>query len=276
MIPVDEAETKKFVEWLPDIKWNEAFVVMLLIRSKKLKERYGFKGTDHVLKLEIVPGYVPLWRRRLLSKIKRFAILAYYSEEVYEYVRYKPGTREPDEVIPIPRELVGVMMSVNPADWVRASVKAVDEFSVSLVDAMYNPGEAPRIVRRVDLRVPALCMRYAKRKFHMIDLDTKHPGIVEDFESRLREVLGHVPARVETPHGYHYLVRVSAFDRDAAKKWFGDFLKNLPNIRRTYADTLGVAGEEAEKLIEYKKDFQEPVPGTRYQGDFIVRFRPEQ
>ena len=273
---MDESEARRFVEWLPGIKWNEAFVVMILIRSKMLKEKYGFKGTDHVLKIEIVPGYHSFWRRRLLSKIKRFAVLAYYSDEVYEYVRYKPGTREPDEVIPVPRELVGVMVSVNPADWVRASAKAVEEFSMSLVDGMYNPGEAPRIVRRVDLRVPALCMKYSKRVFHMIDLDTKHGPVVSGFESRLREVLGYVPARVETPHGYHYLIRVSSFDRDLARKWFGGFVEELSEIREEYAEVLGLEGDDVEKLIEYKKNFQEPVPGTLYQGSFVVRFMEER
>jgi len=292
---VDEQELRKFVEWLPDIQWNEAYTVMILIRSKLLKKKYGFKGTDHTLKLEIVPGYLVRWRERLVKKIKQFALLGYHSEELYEYVRYKPGTREPEEIINIPHQLIGIMIGINPADWVKVSVKAVEEFNMSLLQAMYNPEQADKLVRRIDLRIPALCMKYAKRRFHMIDLDTKNSKVVSDFESRLKEVLGYRPAKIETPHGYHYIIPVYKFDKETAIKWFGKitrvkdtkpyefiskpgFLDQLPLLKQYYAYDLGILGDDeaVDKLIEYKSDFQEPAPGTLYQGDFIVRFYREQ
>ena len=274
---VDEQELRRFISWLPDIEWNEAYVVMILIRSKLLKKKYGFKGTDHTLKLEIVPGYLVRWRERLFRKIKQFALLGYYSEELYEYIRYKPGTREPEEIINIPRQLIGIMIGINPADWVKVSVKAVEEFNMSLLNAMYHPEQADKLVRRIDLRIPALCMKYAKHRFHMIDLDTKNNKVVSDFESRLKEVLGYRPAKIETPHGYHYIIPVYRFDKETAKKWF-TYMNQLALLKQYYAYDLGILGDDeaVDKLIEYKKDFQEPAPGVLYQGDFVVRFYEER
>ena len=305
---VDEAELRKFIEWLPDIEWNEAYVVMILIRSKLLKKEFGFKGTDHTLKLEIVPGYLVRWRERLLRKIKQFAVLGYYSEELYEYIRYKPGTREPEEILNIPNKLIGIMVSVNSADWVKASVKAVEEFNMSLWEAMRNPEKADRLVRRIDLRIPALCMKYAKHRFWQIDVDTKNTEAIWELEILLRKTIGYVPARIETPHGYHYLVPIYRLE-EARAGAFAMIFKNevygvkavrsleklinktedeeLRSILRKAVETryspfyvwkcewANKLAMDIDKIAETKNDFQEPAPGTIYQGKYIVRFRKE-
>ena len=277
MIPgIDTGMVGYFIDWLPSIDWNECYVVMLLIRSKMLKKKFCFKGTDHTLSMRIVPGYHSDWRDRLYRVVLRYAVWKQYAPYLFMYTRYEPGTRTPKEYIQVPSELVGVMVSVNPADWVKVSVKAEEEFNMSLWEAMLNPEEASRLVRRIDLRIPALAMKHAKHRFHMIDLDTKNSNVIDDFEDRLRKTLGFIPARIETPHGYHYLIPVYRFDNDTAKKWFKEFLPSIPKLKKTYAEWLGIIdSRDIDKLVEYKKDFQEPVPGIPYQGDFIPVFRSE-
>ena len=62
---------------------------------------------------------------------------------------------------------------------------------------------------------------------------------------------------IETPHGYHVLVMLDRMDKDQLRNWFTDIVPEIQKLDD----------------VEYKKQALEPVPGTLYQGDYIVRFK---
>jgi len=261
-IMVDPEETIKFIEFLPEISWNQAYVVLLLIRSKGLKEKYGFKGSDHSLSLHVVPGYYDDPKFKLYLVLRRYAVVAEYSEEYYVYERH---VGDNVEIYRVPQPLVALMVSPNPSDWVKASVDTINEFVNSLRDALLNPERAGEVVRRIDVRLGANSMRRTKHIFHMIDIDDR--SLIPEVEGKVQEIVGHLPARIITKRGEHILVRVSEFTKNQAKKWFSEIPK--------FIDELNKSLNTEEPMVEYKKNFQEPVPGTKYR-DYIPKFKPPE
>jgi len=261
-IMAEPDEAIKFIEFLPDIEWGQAYVVLLLIRSKGLKEKYGFKGTDHSLSIHIVPGYYDDPKFKLYTVLRRYSVIAQYSEEYYIYERH---TALGIEYYRIPQPLVALMVSPNPSDWVRASMDTVVEFINSLREAMLNPEMAGEVVRRIDVRLGANAMRRTRHLFHMIDVDDK--SLIPEIEARVQEITGFMPARIITRRGEHILVNVSDFTKEQAKRWFNE----IPRL----IDELNKAANTKEPVVEYKKNFQEPVPGTWYR-DYIPRFKPPE
>jgi len=276
---VDENELKRFIEWLPDIGWDEAYLVMILIRSKMLKKIFGFKGTDHTLQRTIVPGYYREYTKLMLEKtIKRYALLGYYSRELFMYFRHKPGTDEVEEAIEVPRELIGIMILINPVDWINASLLTVNDVVRAFYSAWRKPKESEKLIRRIDTRYLRNCHSREKRMFHQIDVDTKEKEVISVLEDKFIEYLGFIPAHIETPHGYHYLVPVHKFTSDISKRWFKPKeKKKRKQTSITFQEWLEKYDKElGGKILEYKKQTLEPVPGTLYQGDFVVRFTPEK
>jgi len=261
-IMVEPKETIKFIEFLPDIEWNKAYVVLLLIRSKGLKEKYGFKGSDHSLSLHVVPGYYDDPKFKLYLVLRRYSVIAKYSKEYYIYERH---SNEGIEYYKIPQPLVALMVSPNPSDWIKASVDTVSEFISSLRDALINPERADEIIRRIDVRLGANAMKRTRHIFHMIDIDDR--SLISEVESKVQEIIGYVPARIITKRGEHILIKVSDFTRNQAKEWFNKIPK--------YIDELNKSVSSKEPIIEYKKNFQEPVPGTLYR-DYIPKFKPPE
>ena len=271
---VDRVELRRFVEWLPGLEPVEGYLLQLMIRSKGLKERFGFKGSDHVLKFEWVPGYKPLWRLEVEIKATRLAILAEHSEDVFYYARHKPGTTEVEEVISIPKELTAVFIHVNPSRWIKASESTAKEFIESIVAAM--GAERPwQVVRRLDRRFYANLARYQRTRFYQVDLDDH--SLQPEVEEIILDAVGFMPARIYTPRGIHYLVPVGEFTPDQARKWYGDKKSGvegaMTKIRRLGEEHRG---EKDEPLVEVKKYPLEPIPGMLYRGEAIVRFKPEE
>jgi len=261
-IMVDPEEAIRFIEFLPDIGWSQAYVVLLLIRSKGLREKYGFKGTDHCLSIHIVPGYYDDPKFKLYLVLRRYSVVAYYSREYYLYERH---VGDSIEYYHVPQPLVALMVSPNPSDWVRASIDTVNEFISSLREAMLNPERAGEIVRRIDVRLGANAMRRTRHLFHMIDIDDR--SLIPEIESKVTEIIGYMPARVITKRGEHILVKVSDFTREQARRWFNEIPRLIDEVNKTTGDK--------EPVVEYKKNFQEPVPGTYYR-DYIPRFKPPE
>lgn len=255
----EPAETIKFIEFLPPIQWHQAYVVLFLIRSKGLKEKYGFKGTDHAIEIKVVPGYLDNPKLRLYLELRRLAIQAQFSDQLILYERY---TKDGIEYYHVPSELMTIMVSPNPADWVKAGAKTVDEFVESLKDAVMNPESRDRLVRRLDVRFRSNAMRHTRHVFHMIDIDDK--TLVSEIAEKVREILGKCPPMIITPNGAHLLIKVSDFDSKTAKRWFNEIPKFLEKFNE----------KGKPPIVEYKKNFQEPVPGILYRG-FVPKFLVE-
>ncbi|MCD6411519.1 MAG: hypothetical protein J7L20_03730 [Thermoplasmata archaeon] len=251
-----EDEMEKFVDWLPDLSEDEVYVVLLLVRGKEFREKHGFKGKDRCLKLEIVPGYLSDPKHRLKQVIKRLALIASHAHELYDYEKVENG-----KIIryKFPKEAIAVMISPNPGRWIRATVEAISDFVQSMYQAFQAREREFEIVRRMDLRFKAYCMKYKHTLFHQIDVDKK--WLIPRVERKIEEILGCIPAKVTTPNGCHFLVKVADFDKETAKRWFSEMPKFVNELQKEYG----------EKVVEIKKDFQEPVPGVLYRG-FVPKF----
>ena len=270
----DEGELRRFTEWLREPEPTEGYLLQLMIRSKGLKERYGFKGSDHALKFEWVPGYKPLWREELVLKVKRLAVLAERSDELFVYVRHRPGTTEVEEVVRVPPPLVALFIHVNPSRWIKAAEATAKEIVESLTAAL-GTEEYWRVVRRPDRRFHANLARYQRRLFYQVDLDDR--SLQGEVEAIILEALGFLPARILTPRGIHYLIPVGDFTPEQAMRWYGNRKKGIVGAQERLA-RLGEehTGEKGEPLLEVKKHPLEPVPGTLYKGEYVVRFKPEE
>ena len=161
------------------------------------------------------------------------------------------------------------MISPNPCDWVKAGVSTVKEYCDSMLNALRSSKPSECVVR-LDTRFLANCMRYLKAIFHMIDVDDRN--LAKEVETMIQEYLGYRPAMITTVRGVHYLINVSSFDKNTAKKWFNKdkgIIAKIEEINQTQC-------KNGEKIVEYKsKAFQEPVPGVHYR-EVIPRFYPEE
>jgi len=251
-ILVQPEETIRFLEFLPDLEWHQAYVSLLIVRSSGLKEKYGFKGSDHVLSIKVIPGSVEDPKFRLYLNLRRLCLLADHSQELYSY-------RHKDTLFMIPKNVVAVMISPNPADWVRASVDTITEFLNGMRESIVGSIQ----LRRLDTLLGANCMRRFRHLFHMIDIDD--PSLVPEILEKVQEILGYIPARIFTRRGVHLLIKVSSFNKNQAKKWFltiPDFVKSLNT-------------SEEKTLVEYKTNFLDPLPGSVYKGIVPVFKEPE-
>jgi len=246
----------------------EGFVLLTLIRSKGLKEKFGFKGSDHSLGLRWVPGY--LSKRKGLWRLATVALSEAWRADAVPNVYWRGGK----ELIVVPPELIAIMVSPNPGNWVKGASKAVEEFLGGLTSSVLNmlkSGEvryelAEKVLPRLDVRVPANMMKYTRKVFGMLDIDSKKSELLN---WALAE-LPNVRAVVETPHGYHVLFRLDKLEPSKARRVF----RELPEKAvEKFAEVEGVSKEEAKARIELKTKFQEPIPGMKYQGGFIVRFK---
>ena len=251
---VNPTEVIEFIEFLPDLEWWQAYVVLVLVRSKGLKELYGFKGSDFTLGLKAVVGALSNPKLRLYQVLRRYSVVREYSDQCY---LYEKGGR----YYRIPKDLVCIMVCPNPADWVTASIDTVKEFMDSMRESIISG--TPSVLKRIDVRLAANCMRRTKAYFHMIDIDSHEA--VNDVLMEVQELLSYLPARIVTPHGMHVLVPVHEFDKETARRWFRNIDEVIDRINLDYGGGA----------VEYKKVFQEPVPGIEYRG-IIPKFLPPE
>jgi len=215
---IDERELERFVAWLPPIGVDEAYLLQLMVRSRGLKERYGFKGTDHVLLQKAVHGYHyqrdpqrgwEYWRTRLLYEIQRIGTLA--GSAPWEYVRYREGTKEIEEIVLVPPPLMAIYIHLNPSRVLDAALDAIKDV-VTSITTIAKSASADRAVlmrevyKRPDLRYYSGLARRQRTVFHSVDVDAME--IVTFLENEFVEVFGFVPPRITTHRGKHFLINL--------------------------------------------------------------------
>ena len=318
---VDEKELTRFIEWLTPLREDEAYEVILLIRSTGLRDKYGFKGTDHKLDSKVIHGYLneiinnpppvfnkPIehWRLRLYEDVLKLGAEAV--NVPWYYIRYVPGTRIVDSVYTVPPELMGVFISINPSNIMKASLSTVKD----VVDSAWTIASTSKIkeaFRRPDTRYHANIMRHSKTRFHTIDVDDKELGkrLLELFASKF----GFKPATIKTVRGIHILINIELLTSKGVNyAYFGKAMdyrrmiepllsrydvasekekeemrskleryvweSNDPLFQRITVASKIYRNERGGPLVEIKKKPIEPVPGTRYKGEVIVTFTPEE
>lgn len=318
---VDTGELERFVAWLPELETHQAYLVQLMIRSRGLKEKYGFKGTDHVLMFKAVHGYLDAatpngevyWRVRLKHDILRLGLLG--AQGVWEYANYEPGGRERIRyLLKVPWQIIALYININPSNTLKAVQLTVKELVDSLYGMAYSGGIAMYrgFFRRPDQRYYANLARSTATRFHVVDLDTKE---LYSLVLRLyQETFGHAPARIDTHRGGHVIVdlyrlknekkdrlyvgrmdasvqrlmqqyRSSRGSKTVDQKKLDDIRERLmdyvmdnsqPFFHRMKVLSIIYVDEKGAPLAELKKQALEPVPGSIYKGETIVRFHPPE
>ena len=330
---VDERELERFVSWLPELEPHQAYLTQLMIRSRGLKEKYGFKGTDHVLMFKAVHGYlravtpdgIVYWRVRLKHDILRLGLLGAQGD--WEYANYEPGGRNKiRHLVRVPWQIIAVYININPADTIRALQLTTKELVDSLAGMAHSRGLEmyTEFFRRPDQRYYANLARSTKTRFHVIDIDDMELSdrVLELFI----ETFGFRPSVIRTHRGIHVIidlqrivseskerlyvgrdmtdmvidgVKVSEAERmyydyyvwplktgkteyiapkvlEKYKRVLEEYIENpnVPFFHRVKMMGRIYVDNEGKPLVELKKQALEPVPGSIYKGEVVVRFLP--
>jgi len=311
---VDYDELKRFTLWLPPLDRHQAYVLLLLTRTRDLRRKKKFKGSDAKLQSYAVHGAlsgaipagadspfdtsVEEWRLRYYSVVLRLEAMRRYAP--FYYVRKRPDTKEPFDVARIPPETIMIYTTVSPSDVLDAAADVVAE---SARWAFASARGRADVFRRPDELYKSRLHAHVKARFHTIDVDDK--ALLDRLLTLLRETLGYRPAVIYTRRGGHILIDLRLLDElGATNRWVGP---PAPELRRTVEaymkepapalakkieehvfsgasplfhaiPALGVIYRDPETggpLVEIKTKSIEPVPGTEHKGE-IVRFEPEQ
>jgi len=104
----DPKETINFIEWMPDLTMPEhAYFAMLLVRAKEKRTLFGYRGKEKALAKVLVPGYLRNPKLRLYLELRKLALLAEYSHELFVYERHESGSNKVSEIWRYPPEIVG-------------------------------------------------------------------------------------------------------------------------------------------------------------------------
>jgi len=237
-------QVHEFVSRLPDLDEGQCYLLMLTVRSRYVKEILGIKLPDTVLEREIVYWYYDDWRDVFIRKVRKLAVLGKHTEDIY-------SIRKGGKCYPVPREALGILAVINPAD-VR---KALASMTGEVVSSVLLSNDL-RAVANISKRWFANLHRRAKSVFHTIDIDDK--GLLEPILSKLKAYTSPYMI-IETTRGYHVIVHVPSLG-DRARGYFKYFVNWELNVLMK-----SMAGNK----IEYIKQGLEPVPGTIYGGHKI-------
>ena len=255
----DEKMLLDFISWLPPIREDEAYLIVMMIRSTGLRDIYGFKGSDHKLASKLIHGYLsevvtkvpflPLrnvehWRLRLYEEITRFAVSAVQSR--WYYVKYKAGTREVDEVFLVPPQLIAIYISINPTRILRASLSTVKDVEEAVWTIAEGRATVKSVFARPDERYHANAMKHTRTRFHVIDVDDKE--LAERVLEVVTEALGFTPPRIVTRRGMHILLNLEELEEHGIiDKWVGRADKRMINLSKKY-ENLVRHGKDAKEL----------------------------
>ena len=237
----DMGQLKDFVYSLPDLENGQCYLIMLAVRSKFAKEKYGVKIPDTVLEREVVYWYYDDWRDVFIRKVIKLAKLGECAEEEELYLVGKGNTR-----YVVGKDILGILAVINPADVRKALVDLCNKvISTAIL------GNDLKSIANIKKRWFGCLHRRSRRIFHTIDIDDR--SLLKPVLERLKKYI--MPYMViETPNGYHVIVHLPSLG-NRARDYFREFVAK--ELRE-----LDPSGES----IEYIKQGLEPIPGTLYCG----------
>ena len=242
-------QLRDFVNNLPDLKEGQCYLLLLSLRSRYVKEKFGIKLPDTVLEREIVYWYYDDWRDVFIRKVKKLATLGEHAEDIY--VIRKGGT----EYI-VTKDVLGIFAVINPSD-VR---KALADLSNEIISSALITGDL-KYIANIKKRWFGCLHRRTRTIFHTIDIDDKF--LFDSVLSKLRKYT-HPYMIIETPRGFHFIVHIPSLG-EKAKDYFEYFVScDLDDLRRRFS----------KDKIEYLKQGLEPVPGTLYGGHEVWLIAP--
>lgn len=234
MIIVDEIELDEFIDFLPELKEDEAYYISLMARSKYLKgTKYEstLKGDRSKLKRAIVTD-----KKRIKQKIRQMEIAV--------------GAYGDDKGNSIPQESLALYIKVNPRNLKVAS----KNLSKSIIDALYEG----KFINPHTESLKAIQNSKKDRRYLEYDFDLDKTLI--SAEGLKDEIVGATGLSsdyfviVETRGGYHVLVNTLKM-KGLKFNWMIPFTE----LWKKYSTDVENGGDQ---MI--------PVPGS-YQGGFVPR-----
>jgi hypothetical protein len=236
-IITDIHKLEEFVEWLPELQFNEVFYCSLFARSKYVNtgEIKHIKSDKQQLKRFTAT------KERLIDKIRQCEVpLGAYVQYTYE----RSDRTGPVKRTPIPQEALAIYINPNPRDLYKATAQGAKKL-VDLITRKYE-GHNPQAEVMSEIQKAKGTKYFMDFDFDDIDIST-----ITSYLATANVINKEAVTVLQTRGGFHLLVELAKIHEDYTKKWYQG-IKSLPNC-----DISG------DNMI--------PIPGT-YQGGFTPTF----
>ena len=225
----DEKELQNFIEFLPELKKNECYFLILLARKKWNKE------SD-------IPSTVRLKREVVLDKVHIIRTI--------QQMECKIGSYTAKENIPIPQENLGIYIGINPRD----QSKAAFEF----IDACLSRIKNEENINLRSIANDVVQTTIGTKHFIDIDVDIKEDETREELMGFIKQTLGEaIITFVITSGGFHCLLDKSKITN-----------KNWHQQLQSPTSALNGLKKYKSDINIMKADALMPIPGCN-QGKFI-------
>ena len=197
----DEAELRRFIDWLPDCKENEQFYACLFMRKKYCPEVPWIKSDKGQLK------------RLTATKDRLFDKIAQLECKVGSYTF---------DGNPVPQESLALYITTNPRDLWKATVRSIGQLAKVLECSGKNSNPHQEVMSEIQRTT-------GTRKYITFDIDEKN----KDNLKAIMDLTGGCCDVMETRGGYHVHVHKDKTDYIGAlnKMWYVEIAK--------YADVSG-------------------------------------
>ena len=245
-------DVRKAVDFVHRVTWryhgrdDVAYLLGVIVRRHEVD---GYRLKDglycrQLLRVNIEPNRVA----EIVGYIERKLLTV---EAMYKHLKVKATKNGEQKFIHPPLEAVGLVITPNPRNLVRATQSTVK----AVLDAVFNGSEYE--LTHLDRVWLSNIHRHAYEKcFITFDVDTKDKGYANALCAVLR-LYEEEMCVITTPNGYHILLRTS---KEGRGKLYREVINN-PNL-----DLLQRKSEDGKPLCEIKPDPIEPIPGTVYKG----------
>lgn len=230
---INESDVKYFINKLPELNSvNVSHLIMLAIKSRRIKEFYGFKLKDLVVETKVIRP-ISDWKTRYFDSINNFALLQ--NEGRYTY----------KEVV-VPKEAKAIYATVN----LRDNVAALNDLSKENLDNIFKLGTSSKLEALTELnKQPRKFFsklhkhKHKSTNFVTIDIDYDAEELIKVF----LDILSPLPIWMvtKTIRGYHIILD----------------LNKSEDAKEFYVNIKGQLDKYADKF-DFCRDAQEPVAGT--------------
>jgi hypothetical protein len=191
----DEAELRKFIDWLPDCQENEQFYCCLFMRKKYCKD-------------------VP-WIKSDKGQLKRFTSKKEFLFDKIAQLECKVGAFKFDGNI-VPQESLALYLSPNPRDLWKATVRSIGQLAKVLECNGRNSNPHQEVMSEIQKNA-------GTRKYIIFDIDEKNE---ETLQKCIDLAYGYCDV-TETRGGYHIFVHKDKTDiiSQQNKMWYPEIAK---------------------------------------------------
>jgi hypothetical protein len=217
---LNESEMVRFFDLLPELKENEAYMLLLQIRKKYCKD----VKHDQILHRKLVYK-----KERLLREVKKME-LPFGSYEI--------------DGKPVPQEAMVLYIKINPRN--------THIFDAALDFLTRFKNNEFKSVNPSNVLLSYLQDRQSKRHFALYDFDIKNTdNTINDLLNSLADILGETKYHlIETYGGYHLMVELKTLDKKKTKGMF-EKLNNHP-----YKDKDSVSDIHSPVIGGYQGGFE--------------------